>query len=292
MTFYRPPEEQTLDISSDELRRQVKQSQAEHNQAMKALRNAMGRLFDRDDADGEAIADHFVGNLHRRRFLQVGGLTLLTGAALAACGKSSSSSTAAGSTGAAASGGSRNSTTTASGGIQPDAGIFRLASSLEHYAVGLYGTAASSGLVKTAAIGDAAKYFASQHADHANADEQLTSKAGGMPFTTANQAVADMLKPRVDALKSEADVVKLAYDVESVAAATYFSTIGAFKDTTGNAAAASILAVEARHVAVLGMLLSGLPAPLPTIPARTDSSPYAAAGFQTKDGAVALGTGV
>jgi hypothetical protein len=291
MTFYRPPQEHTLDISSDELRRQVKESQVEHNQAMKALRNAMGRLLDRDDEDGQAMADHFVGGLHRRRFLQFGGLTLLTGAALAACGKSSSSS-AAGSSGAAAAGGASGSTTTASGGTQPDAGIFRLASSLEHYAVGLYGTAASSGLVTTTAIADAAKYFASQHSDHAGADEQLTSKAGGTPFTTANQAVADMLKPRVDGVKTEADVVKLAYDVESAAAATYFSSIGAFKDPTSNAAAGSILAVEARHVAVLGMLLSGLPAPLPTIPARTDSSPYATAGFQTKDGAVALGTGV
>jgi hypothetical protein len=291
VTFYRPRQERTLDISGDELRRQVKESQAEHIQAMKALRNAMGRLFDRDDEDGQAMAEHFVGGLHRRRFLQVGGLALLTGAALAACGKSSSS-TAKGVAGTSGAGGVSRSTTTASGGIQPDAGIFRLASSLEHYAVGLYGTAASSGLVTTAAIGDAAKYFASQHADHASADEQLTTKAGGTPFTTANQAVADMLKPRVDALKNEADVVKLAYDVESVAAATYFSTIGAFKDITSNAAAASILAVEARHVAVLGMWLSGLPTPLPTIPKRTDSSPYAVAGFQSDDGAVASGTGV
>jgi hypothetical protein len=207
---------------------------------------------------------------------------------LAACGKSSSSAT-----GSSATGGVTTTTSAASnGGVQPDAGIFRLASSLEHYAVGLYGTAASSGLIKTAAIGDAAKYFATQHADHANVDEQLTTKAGGTPFTSANQAVADTLKSRIDALKSEADVVKLAYDAESAAAATYFSSIGAFKDLTSNAAAASILAVEARHVAVFGMLLSGLPTPLPTIPARTDSSPYATNGFQTKDGAVPLGTGV
>jgi hypothetical protein len=223
-----------------------------------------------------------VGGVDRRRFLQAAGISLVASAGLVAC----ESPRAGGSNAVTPT--LETSTTV----VSPDVGILRLASSLEHYAVGLYQTAAGSGLMRTPAIAEVAKYFADQHADHAKTAENLTSGAGGPPFTTANPAVAAMLRPRVDALRSEADVVKLVYDVEAVVAATYFSAIGSFDDNKLDAVAVSIQGIEARHVAVLGMILSGLPLPLGGIARRTDSSPYSTAGFQTGDGAVAFGTGV
>ncbi|MGH9189620.1 MAG: ferritin-like domain-containing protein, partial [Acidimicrobiales bacterium] len=106
-------------------------------------------------------------------------------------------------------------------------------------------------------------------------------------FTTANPEVAKLLKPRVDALKTEADVIQLAYDVESVAAATYFSTVGAFADKSLNKAAMSVGGVEARHVAILGGVLTSIKA------AGAAKSPAVPSdGFQKATGAIAAGTGV
>ena len=50
-------------------------------------------------------------------------------------------------------------TTTAASGADGDVTILRTASSIEVLAVAVYQTAIDSGLVKTAAIGDAAKLF-------------------------------------------------------------------------------------------------------------------------------------
>lgn len=228
-----------------------------------------------------AATDALAGTVGRRRVLQVGSITILASAALAACSKSGSSKPAP-----------TSSTSSSLRSPSPDVPVLRLASSLEHYVVGLYQTGAGSGLVKTKAIADAAAYFASQHADHAKFFEAATTAADGQPFTTANQVVAESLRPRVDALKTEADVVKLVYDVEAAVAATYFSSVGGFKDPKLNAGTMSVGGVTARHVAVLGLILSGLPEPVPGIDVRKDSPPYPAAGFQTKDGAIAPGTGV
>jgi hypothetical protein len=77
-----------------------------------------------------------------------------------------------------------------------------------------------------------------------------------------------------------------------MAAATYFASSGNFEDLRLNAAVAGVSGVEGRHVAVLGMILDGLPQPLAGIPTRTDSPPFPPAGVQTGQGAVAPGTGV
>jgi hypothetical protein len=174
----------------------------------------------------------------------------------------------------------------------PDIAALRLGSSIEHYLVSLYGLAAGSGLLRTQDIIDAAKYFSDQHADHAGAFEQATRDHGGEPFTSANPVIAEMFKPRLDALTNEADVVKLAYDVEVMTAATYDAAVGHFEDLHLNAAMTRICGIEARHIAVFGMMLSGLPAPLPGVAVRDDSPAFPLSGLQSASGAVAPGTGV
>src|ERR1700730_6363561 len=137
----------TMEISSDELRRQVKQSQAEHKRSLRSMKEVYGRLLEgRHGESPAAVADFLSNGIHRRRFLQIGGITILSSAMLAACGKTTSSTRA-----------TPVSEPPTSAPARPDVGILRLASSLEHYAVGLYMTAAGSGLVKTTAIADAAK---------------------------------------------------------------------------------------------------------------------------------------
>jgi hypothetical protein len=221
--------------------------------------------------------------LERRHVLGIGGLGLVSCALPWASGCSGKS-------------GHRPSGTTSTTLLTTDVSVLRLASSLEHYAVGLYGQAAA--LLHTPALVDAARYFSDQHVEHAGLFERATSDRGGQPFSTANAAVAAQLKQRVDNLSTEADFVTLAYDLESWVTATYFTAVGGFRDPRLDAAIMSVATVEARHSAVLGMMLSALPSagpssgsgPINASPANTPAFP--AGGFQTGEGAIPPGTGV
>lgn len=262
-----------MDISNDHLRRELKETVREQKTTMHSMRELVSRLFESDTkVDSGAKSDLILGGFNRRRFMKIGGVSIMSAAVLAACGSDDPESST----------GTTVAATPTTMATDMDVVILRTASSLERYAVALYDTAIKSGLVKTAAVGAAASLFMEQHVEHAELFEGATNaKAAGKAFTTANPAVAAMLKPRVDALKTEMDVIKLAYDVEAVAAATYLSTVGAFGDKSLNQAAMSVGGVEARHVAILGGVL------------KAASSPqFPADGFQTSNGAVAAGTGV
>ncbi len=262
-----------MEISNDWVRRQLRGAVSEQSTAMRSIRDLVSRLFDGESkVDAAAKADVVLGGFNRRRFLQIGGLTIASAAVLAACGSDDDDD--AGGGGAA--------TTGARGEGGTDVIILRTASSLERYAVALYDTAIASGLVTTAAVGDAATLFREQHLEHALLFEGATeAKASGRAFRDPNPAVAAMLQSRVDALRTEKDVVKLAYDVEAAAAATYLSSVGAFEDPKLNTSVMSVGGVEARHVAILGGVLMA-----------SDSPAFPASGFQTADGAVAAGDGV
>jgi hypothetical protein len=181
-------------------------------------------------------------------------------------------------------------TTTSTTLLSSDVSLLRLASSLEHYAVGLYGQGAV--YLHTPALVDAARYFSDQHIDHAAFFEQAASSHGGQPFSTANAAVAAQFKQRVDNLATETDFVKLAYDIEAAMAATYFAAIGGFRDRRLDAATMSVATVEARHSAVLGVMVSALPSAVTGVGQRSDAPPFPGGGFQTRDGAFPPGTGV
>ena len=115
-----------------------------------------------------------------------------------------------------------------------DVTILRTASSIEELAVAAYQTAIDSGLVKTAAIGDAAKAFQAQHKEHSALFQSLTTKAGGQAFTMANPAILAAIQPQIAALKDEMGVVALALELEMVAAQTYQANVGNFTDMTLN----------------------------------------------------------
>lgn len=262
-----------MDISSDYIRREAKESQVEHRQAMRSMRDLVARLFSGTSPESPRAKEDFaLSGLNRRRFLQIGGLSVATAAVFAACGND-------GTTAEREEAEEENMPGAQSkgAGAQKDIQILRTASSLEALAVAAYQMAIDSGLVKTAAIGDAAKLFKDQHAEHGKLFEGTTKKLGGEPFTEPNPVVLQMLDPQLKALKTEQDVVRLARDLEMAAAATYQSSVGQFTDKTLNAAAMSVGGVEARHVAVLSSVLM---------------EPTAPKAFQTTDGAVAAGTGV
>lgn len=259
------------DISNDFIRREARESQIEHVSAMRQMRDIVGRLFGGDSNESASSKAAFLTGVDRRGFLRIGGMSVATAAIFAACGSDDE-----GSSGTAA-GGASDEEEESSGGDSSDITILRTASSLEILAVDVYQKAIDSGLVTTKAVADAAVLFQGQHREHAELFSGATKQMGGEAFEEANPEVLKALQPAIAALKDEAGVIKLAYDLENVAAATYFSTVGAFKDVKLNQAAMSVGGVEARHAAVLASVMD-----MPAVPKA----------FQTADGAVAAGTGV
>jgi hypothetical protein len=133
-----------------------------------------------------------------------------------------------------------------------DAGIAAFAQSVELTAVAAYTAAAKSGLVTTKAVLDAATTFAGHHTEHAAA---FGAAAGSAAPNKLNQKLLDALSPGLGAAKSENDIVKLAYDLENAAAATYLFALGALTSVAALQLTASILPVEAQHAVVLGQVI-------------------------------------
>jgi hypothetical protein len=199
----------------------------------------------------------------RRRFLQVGG-ALTLGAVLTACLGDGDSDSAQEDTGGAA-------------GRRTDVTITRTLSSVEEVAVVVYETGLSAGLLTTAAIGDLSTLFQSHHREHATLFRGATEDLRGTPFTEPNPAVMEQLQPRLDGLRDEGDFAQLAFDIETILAQTYQSTMGAFGDSSFNIAAMSVGGAEARHAAAFAPVL------------RQSSAPNV---FQPTQQAVPSGTGV
>jgi hypothetical protein len=258
-----------MDLDRDHLRRELRATQSDHVSAMSGMKDFVGRLLDPSSrASADDKADLLLSGLNRRRFLQIGGVSVLAGAVLAACGgndKKNNASSAGSDSGK---------------GSDTDLAILKTASSLEHVAIDVYQKAIdnASALGITAAVADVAKLFQAQHKDHAGFFEGATKELGGTPFTKANPAVMDSLASRIGMLKTQTDVLMLARDLENVAAATYQSTVGAFDMLSLNQKAMSVGGVEARHAAVLNGVLS--------------SDQFATKAFHTTTGAVAVGTGL
>ena len=213
----------------------------------------------------------------RREFLRRSGLAAASAAVLAGCGSGGGPGALLKST---------TTPTTVEGGAPSSADIviLRTASSVERLAVDVYTSAFDSGLAKSAALADTLRLFRDHHREHADLFERTTKKLGGEPFAKANPVVMATLDPAVKGLRDEKGVAQLAYDLETMAAATYLAVVGAFNDRTLNKTSMGVGSVEARHAAVLANLLST------TFGTRTDAVPPD--GVLKRDKAVAAGTGV
>lgn len=138
-----------------------------------------------------------------------------------------------------------------------DATIAAFAASVEYAAVAAYKAAAGSGKVTTAAVGAAATMFLKHHQEHG--DAFLSASGGKWEKDKANPKLIEALGKQLTDAKNEKDVVKLAYDTENAAAATYMFALGALQSADALKLTASILPVESAHAVVLAGVL-GLPA--------------------------------
>ena len=133
-----------------------------------------------------------------------------------------------------------------------DAGLAAFAASVELAAVEAYRAAAASGLVTTKAVLDAATVFAGHHTEHAAA---FGAAAGSAATKKPNPKLLAAVAGQLGSAKDEAGVLRIAYDLEGAAAATYLFALGALTSKEALQLTASILPVEAQHAVVLGQVL-------------------------------------
>jgi len=240
-----------MDFSKDELRRQLRDLDAEHREVMPKWRDSVMRLLvDDKETSTEAKADVLLGGFNRRRFMRLSGLAAVGGAVLAACGSDNKKSAG----GAASETSATTATTAAAGGNKTDQTIARTAASLEIFAVAVYDKAImnAAALKISDPIAKAAVLFKSQHDEHAKAFNAAAVQLGGQPYNEPNPTAAKAFEAQIAALKTEQDVLKFAFALEQIAAQTYQGVGMKLSTPMLRQTAMTVGGVEARHMAILG----------------------------------------
>ncbi|MDN5848288.1 MAG: ferritin-like domain-containing protein [Nitrococcus sp.] len=180
----------------------------------------------------------------RRRFLRQAGTATFSGIAVALLGGCTITRAAGTST-----------ASDADDAVAKDVRILNTAVAAEYEAIAAYQVGAESGLLKPQVL-KVALNFQSQHKQHAEALASAVRKLGGEaadPKTHYNFPV--------DKLKSQEDVLQFAAGLERGAVSAYVGAIPLFDHRELSGAAASILADEAMHWAVLRHALGLDPVP-------------------------------
>lgn len=232
------------DFSRDEFNRQMREVEAMNKAAMPKWRETLDRVFNGGVDMTTAEKAHLLGVPGRRQFFKIGGATIAGAALLAACGDDDDTAEAP------TSGEGEGDGEGDSGNM--DIVLANTAISLEILAVETYQVAIDSGLVTTAAVGDAAGLFQSHHQAHADA---LKGVVGDGAYDQANAAVKTALvDPAVEAAKEEGDIIQLAFDLEVAAAQTYVFAAGALSTPELRSTIMTIGGVESRHATILGQV--------------------------------------
>ena len=255
-----------MDVNSDEVRRQLIESEREHAESIPRFRELLKRVFDQDSDVSVDAKARLLGVPSRRSFLTFGGATVAGSAILVGCATPKKKQLpVTGTTEPPPS----STTTTAPGSAETNLILLRTAQSIEVLAVATYETALKSGLLTTPAIVDAVTLFKSQHADHANLLASATRDLGGTPFATANNFLdVEIVQPGLAAATTQEQVVALATILEDTAAQTYALAGGVLTTPELRAAAMSIGATEARHLTVLFGVQNLNPVPVAFMPTR------------------------
>ncbi len=171
-----------------------------------------------------------------------------------------------------------------------DIQILQTSASIENLAVSTYTTALTLPYIGGSSANPVIKAFAtttlSQHRQHGQAFNSAITALGGKQQTgpdpkyvpVVNSAVAAITKDSASA--GALAVVDLAMTLENVAAETYVNNCSILADSNAKAITASIMGVEAQHVAVLSAVKALLTANAPQLialsPTVVDSLPAAA----------------
>jgi rubrerythrin len=172
-----------------------------------------------------------------------------------------------------------------------DVQVLQTASSIEVLAVSTYKTALGLPYVGGSAANPVIKAFATttmkQHQDHLAAFQAATTALGGTKQTKPDPAFVPVVNKAVAAIGQASAstgpllVVGLAQELENIAAETYVNNMSTLSNANAKKVTASIMGVEAQHVAVLNavqaLLKAGdaayitLPPPAAKLPAAAGS---------------------
>ena len=244
-----------MNPNRDEIRRQLRQAEAEQRAALPRFGAALRRTFDPAGGASRAERAEVVGlTASRRGFLRIGGMTVAAGAILVACGSDPGEDVAK-------TGGTLAPEPNA---LEPEIGqeldldLLLTATSLEALAVAAYDKVLADGLLTDSTLTSVATLFRDQHTEHQDLLATTTRDLGATPYEEPNPYLTvNVLDPAVAGLADvEGDelttaVLDLAYTLENVAAQTYAWTTSLLSTPELRQAAMSIGGVEARHISVL-----------------------------------------
>jgi len=141
------------------------------------------------------------------------------------------------------------------GGKAADAQILNTALGAELEAIAAYQVGAESGLLQKPVLALAVQ-FQGHHKEHADVLAKTVRRLGGKPV----EAKSKYAFP-VESLKTQADVLRFAAQLEQGAVSAYLGAVPLFANRDLSKAAASILGDEAMHWAVLRNALGENPVP-------------------------------
>jgi Ferritin-like domain len=188
-----------------------------------------------------------------------------------------------------------------------DVQVLQTASSIEVLAVSTYKTALGLPYIGGSAANPVIKTFATttmaQHSDHLAAFQAATTALGGTKQDKPDPAFVPVVAKAVASITKASPsagalmVVGLAMELENIAAETYVNNMSLLSDANAKKVTASIMGVEAQHVAILNavqaLLKAGagaditLPPPVAKLPAAAGSVGFPNAFYPTSSAAPA-----
>lgn len=133
-----------------------------------------------------------------------------------------------------------------------DIKLLNTALSLERAAVKAYADATATNVLSPSVLA-VFNAFAADHQAHLDALSAAVTQGGATPST-------DSATLPTATLGNELDILNFAYSIERLAATTYLGSVAAFKNRDLATTAASIMGVDATHVALLAEALRKNPA--------------------------------
>ncbi len=253
-----------MDINKDEMRRHLRDTQAAHDAAVPGFAAALDMAFDPDAQVPAADKAGLLGLPDRRGFLKVGGLSVALGAFAVACVYPDKEKVQLPATGTFIPAPS-TSVAPFEGSAEVDSTLVLTALSIEKLAVDVYQAALDAGFLQLPILQDVAKYFQSQHRDHAGLLSGTATKMGQNPANVqANSYLMQaVVQPALTALTGEkdsknqtqTDTLKLALALEDMAAQTYSLAGGLLTTAELRQAIMTIGPIEAKHYTLLATVL-------------------------------------
>lgn len=233
------------------LHRALRAVDADHRASLPRWRALLGHVLRGGEPLPPAHRATLLGVPTRRQVLRIGGTALAGSALLAACGDDDEGAPPE----TPDDEDDDVATDDVASAADRDVVLVNTALSLEVLAVDTYQVLLESPLVTSAEVVDVATVFQSHHAQHREALLPLVEAAGAEPFLTANPVVkAAFVDPQILGAAAEADLVRLAWDVEQAAAQTYVHAATALSTAAQRSTVMTISGVEARHAAILDLL--------------------------------------